>query len=164
MKILDYDGLSHAIGKIKNLIATKFDKSGGTISGDVTISGNLTGRYLTGTWLKGTADNHHSTKQNKVCVMDGSGWVYHRTLEEFKGDLGISVGTITEYRYTYTTPERQTVSFTIPTYTIGCTLDIYINGMYCIPDVDYTLSGNVVSITKELDGGQVCHFIVRKVE
>lgn len=70
---------------------------------------------------------------------------------------------ITEYRYTYTTPERQTVSFTVPTYTTGCTLDIYINGLYCIPDVDYTISGNVVSIVKELDGGQVCHFVVRKV-
>ena len=72
-----------------DLIATKFDKSGGTISGAVTVNGNITAQYVTGTWLRSTLNNHHSSKQDKVCVQDSSGWVYHRTLSELKSDLGI---------------------------------------------------------------------------
>ena len=53
-----------------------------------TLSGNLTGQYLTGTWLQGTAGNHSSDKQDKVCVQDSSGWIYHRTLAELASDLG----------------------------------------------------------------------------
>lgn len=54
-----------------------------------TLTGNLTGKYLTGTWLQATANTHHASKQNKICVFDGSGWVYHRTLNEIFSDLGI---------------------------------------------------------------------------
>ena len=54
-----------------------------------TLTGNLTGQYLTGTWLHGTADNHLSGAATKICVQDASGWVYHRTLDELSLDLGI---------------------------------------------------------------------------
>ena len=53
-----------------------------------TLTGNLTGQYITGTWLQGTAANHHSTKQNKVVVQDSSGWFYYRTLTEIRADMG----------------------------------------------------------------------------
>lgn len=53
-----------------------------------TLTGNLTGKYLTGTWLQGTAGNHSPSKQDKVCVQDSSGWIYHRTLAELASDLG----------------------------------------------------------------------------
>lgn len=73
--------------------------------------------------------------------------------------------TLTESRYSYTTTSAQIVSFTIPNFSAStCTLDVYINGLYCIPTVDYTLSGNVLTMTKELDAGQSCHFVIRKVE
>lgn len=52
------------------------------------LTGNLTGKYLTGTWLQGTASNHHGSKQDKVVVQDSSGWLYHRTLAELLSDLG----------------------------------------------------------------------------
>lgn len=57
-----------------------------------TLTGNLTGKYITGTWLQSTADTHSTSKQNRVCVFDGSGWVYSRTLAEFASDLGIQDG------------------------------------------------------------------------
>lgn len=55
-----------------------------------TLTGNLTGKYLTGTWLQVTADNHLSTVASKICVQDPSGWVYHRTPSELFSDLGVS--------------------------------------------------------------------------
>lgn len=54
-----------------------------------TLTGNLTGKYLTGTWLQSTAGNHSSSKQDKVCVQDSSGWIYYRTLAELASDLGV---------------------------------------------------------------------------
>lgn len=57
-----------------------------------TLTGNLNGRYITGTWLQATANTHSASKQNNVCVFDGSGWVYSRTLAEFANDLGIPDG------------------------------------------------------------------------
>lgn len=85
MNPLEKSGLAYLWSKIKSLVAGYLPLTGGT------LTGNLTGRYITGTWLQGTASNHHSTKQNKVVVQDASGWLYHRTLDEFRGDLGFKV-------------------------------------------------------------------------
>lgn len=57
-----------------------------------TLTGNLTGKCITGTWLQSTANTHSASKQNSVCVFDGSGWIYSRTLSEFASDLGIPDG------------------------------------------------------------------------
>lgn len=57
-----------------------------------TLTGNLTGRYITGTWLQATANTHSPNKLDKVCVYDGAGWIYSRTLSEFASDLGIQDG------------------------------------------------------------------------
>lgn len=54
-----------------------------------TLTGNLTGKYLTGTWLQATADNHMANTSAKVAVLDASGWVYYRTIAELLADLGI---------------------------------------------------------------------------
>lgn len=54
-----------------------------------TLTGNLTGRYLTGTWLQSTAVYELGSSNFKgVCVFDGSGWVYYRTKEHFLADIG----------------------------------------------------------------------------
>ncbi len=66
-------------------IANYLPLSGGT------LTGNLTGKYITGTWLQGTASNHATSKLDKVVVQDGSGWLYHRTLSEMKSDLGVAM-------------------------------------------------------------------------
>lgn len=54
-----------------------------------TLTGNLTGKYIAGTWLRITEDNHMANTPAKVAVLDGSGWVYYRTVSELLADLGI---------------------------------------------------------------------------
>lgn len=53
-----------------------------------TLTGNLYGQYLVGTWLQTTADTHLGSKPPKVAVLDASGWVYYRTPEELFQDIG----------------------------------------------------------------------------
>ena len=60
---------------------TKFEKS-------VTLDGNLTGKYLTGTWLQTTAATDLNNTPPKVAVLDNSGWIYSRTPKELKSDMG----------------------------------------------------------------------------
>ena len=54
-----------------------------------TLTGNLTGKYIAGTWLQITEDNHMANTSAKVAVLDGSGWVYYRTVAELMNDLGV---------------------------------------------------------------------------
>lgn len=53
-------------------------------------NGNLTGKYLTGTWLQTTAVTDLGSKPPKVAVLNGNGCVYSRTPSELREDLGIS--------------------------------------------------------------------------
>lgn len=58
-----------------------FPVSGGT------LTGNLSGHYIKGTWLQTLSDNHSSNAASEVCVQIG-GWIYKRTNNEFRADLG----------------------------------------------------------------------------
>ena len=69
--------------KIMQLLGEKLDKSGGT------LTGNLTGEYLTGTWLQTTQASDLNSKPGKIAVLDGSGWVYYRTPAELASDIGV---------------------------------------------------------------------------
>lgn len=60
----------------------KLDKTGGT------LTGNLTGKYITGTWLQTTEATDLGRAAGKIAVLDGSGWVYYRTPAEMLADLG----------------------------------------------------------------------------
>ena len=54
-----------------------------------TLTGNLTGRYLTGTWLQSTAvTGLNSNNYRGICVFDNSGLVYFRTKEQILEDIG----------------------------------------------------------------------------
>ena len=70
----------------KNYVDTglsgKLDKSGGT------LTGNLTGKYITGTWLQTTEATDFGRTPGKIAVLDESGWVYYRTPLELLADLG----------------------------------------------------------------------------
>lgn len=57
-----------------------------------TLTGNLTGKYITGTWLQTTAAGHQTTAATKIAVLDASGWVYYRTPAELMSDMGITNG------------------------------------------------------------------------
>lgn len=43
------------------------------------VDGNVTGKYLTGTWLQTTATTDLGKTPPKVAVLDNSGWIYYRT-------------------------------------------------------------------------------------
>ena len=60
----------------------KLDKTGGT------LTGNLTGKYITGTWLQTTEATDLGRSPGKVAVLDESGWVYYRTPAELLADIG----------------------------------------------------------------------------
>lgn len=84
-------------GKTGDVVLTATDvgalpTSGGTLTGNLTVgSANIqTNGYVVGTWLQGTATNHLTNAATKIAVQDGSGWVYHRTAEEIKSDIGLS--------------------------------------------------------------------------
>lgn len=63
-------------------LSGKLDKSGGT------LTGNLTGKYITGTWLQTTEATDLGRTPGKIAVLDESGWVYYRTPLELLADLG----------------------------------------------------------------------------
>ena len=70
----------------KNYVDTglsgKLDKSGGT------LTGNLSGKYITGTWLQTTKATDLGRTPGKIAVLDESGWVYSRTPLELLADIG----------------------------------------------------------------------------
>lgn len=43
------------------------------------VDGNVTGKYLTGTWLQTIATTDLGKTPPKVAVLDNSGWIYYRT-------------------------------------------------------------------------------------
>ena len=57
--------------------------------GNVTLPENLTGKYLTGTWLQATAATDLGKAPPYVCVFDAKGWLYKRKLSELFSDMGI---------------------------------------------------------------------------
>ena len=55
----------------------------------LSVSGNITGRYITGTWLQTTEATDLNKTAKKVAILDDSGWVYYRTPAELKSDMGV---------------------------------------------------------------------------
>ena len=90
-------GVDSVNGKTGDVVLNAADvgalpTSGGTLTGKLTVgSASInTNGYVVGTWLQGTATNHLTNAATKIAVQDGSGWVYHRTAEEIKSDIGLS--------------------------------------------------------------------------
>ena len=66
--------------------------SGGTMTGDLNVGTNAkvqANGYITGTWLRTTANTHLASTSTKVAVIQ-DGWVYDRTPAELKEDMGIT--------------------------------------------------------------------------
>lgn len=53
-----------------------------------TLTGNLTGKYITGTWLQTTTTSDLGKAPPKVAVLDSQGWIYYRTPAELLEDMG----------------------------------------------------------------------------
>lgn len=58
-------------------------------NGNVTLPANLTGKYLTGTWLQSTEATDLGKAPPYVCVFDANGWLYKRTPAELKSDMRV---------------------------------------------------------------------------
>lgn len=71
---------------VKASLSGKMDKSGGT------FTGNVSGKYFTGTWLQTTEATDLGRAPGKIAVLDESGWVYYRTPAELLADIGASGG------------------------------------------------------------------------
>ena len=72
------------------LLANKYlAKSGGTMTGDLTVGSAKVqaNGYVKGTWLQTTANNATTSKVDQVCVQS-NGWIYTRTLDQLRGDMG----------------------------------------------------------------------------
>lgn len=61
------------------------------------LTGNLDGKYITGTWLKSTDAGHQEAAATKVAVLDAQGWIYYRTPAELMADMGLADGTEVNY-------------------------------------------------------------------
>ena len=70
----------------KTALDGKLDKAGGT------LTGNLVGKYITGTWLQSTAAANLGKTPGKIAVLDDAGWVYYRTPAELLADIGAMSG------------------------------------------------------------------------
>lgn len=66
----------------KTALNSKLDKTGGT------LTGNLSGQYIAGTWLQTTDASDFGKTAGKIAVLDESGWVYYRTASEILNDIG----------------------------------------------------------------------------
>ena len=67
-------------------------KTGGTFTGTVNFPKDAsidTNGYVTGTWLRTTANVHSASAASSVAVLS-SGWIYSRTAEEFRDDIGVT--------------------------------------------------------------------------
>ena len=78
----------------KTALDGKLDKTGGT------LTGNLIGKYITGTWLQSTAAANLGKTPGKIAVLDDAGWVYYRTPAEILADIGAAAAGHTHDCYT----------------------------------------------------------------
>ena len=79
----EVDNLGMTVAGLSTELTSYLPLNGGT------LNGNLTGKYISGTWLQVTEDRHMANTSAKVAVLDGSGWVYYRTVSELLADLNI---------------------------------------------------------------------------
>lgn len=93
-----------------NIASTYLPKSGGTLTGDLTVGSAKiqTNGYVIGTWLQTTADNATASKVNQVCVQS-NGWIYTRTLDQLRNDMNAAAAPL---RVNYDTA-TQTVDKTL---------------------------------------------------
>lgn len=81
-------GKGMAIGKVSEQDAFE-------VALPMQLTSNLNGQYITGTWLQTTASTHLNNAASKFAVLDGNGWIYHRTAAEVLSDL--SSGGLKDY-------------------------------------------------------------------
>lgn len=59
-----------------------------------TLTGNLYGKYFSGTWLQTTEASNFGKAPPYIAVLDGDGWIYKRTPAEILEDIGAPAITV----------------------------------------------------------------------
>lgn len=98
--------LDGVTSNVQDQIDSKVNKSGDTMTGNLTVgSAKLeTNGYVTGTWLRTTADTTLSSTPTKIAVIN-NGFVYTRTPTQIKSDIGLSdVDNVKQYSSTNPPP------------------------------------------------------------
>lgn len=128
---------------VKAALDSKLNTSGGT------LTGNLTGQYLTGTWLQTTEATDLGSAPSKIAVLDGSGWVYYRTLTEIKTDIGVDVSSLVDLFYPIGSIYMSTNQTDNP--------QSRFSGTYWLPIYDRFLLGAGNTYKAKATGGEATH-------
>lgn len=128
---------------VKAALDSKLNTSGGT------LTGNLTGQYLTGTWLQTTEATDLGSAPSKIAVLDGSGWVYYRTLTEIKTDIGVDVSSLVDLFYPIGSIYMSTNQTDNP--------QSRFSGTYWLPIYDRFLLGAGNAYKAKATGGEATH-------
>lgn len=128
---------------VKAALDSKLNTSGGT------LTGNLTGQYLTGTWLQTTEATDLGSAPSKIAVLDGSGWVYYRTLTEIKTDIGVDVSSLVDLFYPIGSIYMSTNQTDNP--------QSRFSGTYWLPIYDRFLLGAGKTYKAKATGGEATH-------
>ena len=135
-------------------------KTGDTMTGNLNVgSASLeTNGYVTGTWLKTTANIASNSAASKIAVID-NGWIYTRTAAQIKSDIGLgNVDNVKQYSasnpppYPVTSVNGHTGAVTVSVPTVPSTTNILKgNGsggvVAATRGSDYIASGNIVKQT-----------------
>ena len=79
---------------------------GGTMTGNLKVGSSSleTNGYVTGTWLRTTADTSLGSAASKIAVIN-NGWIYSRTAGQIKSDIGLgNVDNVKQYSATNPPP------------------------------------------------------------
>lgn len=128
---------------VKAALDSKLNTSGGT------LTGNLTGQYLTGTWLQTTEATDLGSAPSKIAVLDGSGCVYYRTLTEIKTDIGVDVSSLVDLFYPIGSIYMSTNQTDNP--------QSRFSGTYWLPIYDRFLLGAGNTYKAKATGGEATH-------
>jgi hypothetical protein len=128
---------------VKAALDSKLNTSGGT------LTGNLTGQYLTGTWLQTTDATDLGSAPSKIAVLDGSGRVYYRTLTEIKTDIGVDVSSLVDLFYPIGSIYMSTNQTDNP--------QLRFTGTYWLPIYDRFLLGAGNVYKAGVTGGEATH-------
>lgn len=92
---LNAEKLNSLISAINDLYDSKLDKTGGTLTGGLTINGATNGYslngsgYVKGSWLQSTTKQALTYNATMFVVYDNEGWLYYRSPSQVKSDIGL---------------------------------------------------------------------------
>ena len=92
---LNAEKLNSLVNAINDLYDSKLDKTGGTLTGGLTINGATSGYslngsgYVKGSWLQSTTKQALTYNATMFVVYDDEGWLYYRSPSQVKSDIGL---------------------------------------------------------------------------